>query len=479
MKSTQPIKRALAGALLALTAAVVFPLGGGAQASPVRPANLDTSLAGGGEFHPLTPQRIYDSRTIDGGPINEPAPGPKPISFATAAFDINALGQGGIPTDPSKVLAVVVNVTVTNPSSDGVLAAYAAGAQPATLSSLLNFKAGDVVSNLGIVSPGANGQITLALYGGSGRADVVVDVFGWFSTSAEGAGADNGSRLIPVNPGRILDTRDGTNLPGRGIRPLAAGEKITIPVRGVDSVRPTAVDVVPNDPNVVGVVLNVIGITHASPTYLAVTPDQTAGNPTTSNVNLPPNAIKGNLVIVPIGVGDGNVRLFNLNGGTDVAVDVVGYLTKGADPSTVGGRVVPLSSPFRTFDTREAKWGASPLGPGVAESWSFADFAGSVKIDNVPVGAQSAVIGNLTNAALARQFPSVPVPGSYLTAWPAGLNLPRPETSNINTSERPIAVPNMAILRYGVADTVQVFNYAGRADYLFDASAVVLADPVP
>ena len=475
MTSMQPIKRVLAGALLALTAAVAIPVGGGVHASPVAPSAPGDCLCGGGEFHPLAPQRIYDSRPTDGGPINEASPGPKTISFGTAAFNLGVLGRGGIPGDAANVLAVVVNVTVTNPSSGGVLAAYATGAQPATLSSLLNFNAGDDVSNLGIVSPGAGGQITLALYGGNGKAHVLVDVFGWFSTSSEAAGADNGSRLIPVNPGRILDTRDDTNLPGRGKRPLGAGESILVPVRGADSVRPTVVDAVPNNVNVVGAVLNVVGITPGSATYLAVTPDPTAGNPTTSNVNLARGAIKGNLVIVPVGA-DGNVRLFNLSGATDVAVDVVGYLQSGASASTVGGRVVPLSSPYRTFDTREAAFGAAPLGPGVAESWSFADFANSVKIGGIAVGAQSAVIGNLTNASLERQFPSVAVQ-SYLTAWPAGQNLPRPETSNLNTNERPIAVPNMAILRYGSAATVQVFNYAGRAHYLFDASAVVLADP--
>ncbi len=469
-----PIKRALAGALLALSAAVVIPLAA-AQAAPLAPSAPADCLCGGGEFHPLTPQRIYDSRPTDGGPINEPAPGPKPISFGTAAFNVSLLGRGGVPADGSKVLAVVVNVTVTNPSSGGVLAAYAAGAQPGSLSSLLNFNAGDDVSNLGIVSPGANGQITLGLYGGNGRTNVVVDVFGWFSTSSQAAGADNGSRLVPINPGRILDTRDGTNLPGRGNRPLGPGETITIPIRGVDSVRPSVTDAVPASDSVVGAVLNVVGITTSSPTYLAVTPNSTGANPGTSNVNLPPNAIKGNLVIVPVGA-DGNVKLFNLSGQTHVAVDIVGYLQSGASPTSVGGRVVPLAAPYRTFDTRESQWGASPLGPGVAESWSFADFANSVKIGNLPVGAQSAVIGNLTNASLARQFPSVAVQ-SYLTAWPAGQNLPRPETSNVNTNEKPIAVPNMAILRYGDAATVQFFNYAGRAHYLFDASAVVLAGP--
>ena len=115
---------------------------------------------------------------------------------------------------------------------------------------------------------------------------------------------------------------------------------------------------------------------------------------------------------------------------------------------------------------------AGPLGPGVAESWSFQAFQGSVKLGGVYVGDQAAVIGNLTNASLARQYPTVPVPGSYLTAWPTGL--PRPETSNVDTNEIPIAVPNMSILNYAPDYTLQVFNYAGSAHYLFDAAAVVL-----
>jgi hypothetical protein len=441
-------------------------------------APAPTTLAGGGEFHPLNPARIYDSRDYSGGPINEPAPGAHAISFGHSKFNVQVLGQGGIPTDIGKVLALSVSITVSDSSSAGVLSAYGSGSTPASLSSILNFNAGDIVSNLAILSPGADGALTVDLYGGSGTAQVLIDVFGWFSTSSEDAGADNGARLIPVNPGRIVDTRDGTNLAATGANPIGPGASITVPVRGVTSVRPTA-NPVPNDANVVGVVLNIVGITDRPggvSTYLAVTPDAVpaGGAPTTSNVNLPPKAIKANLVMLPVGA-DGNVHIFNKFGQTDVAVDVVGYLMKGIDAATVQGRVVPLSAPFRTFDTREAPFGAAPLGPGMAESWSFADFVASVKIGGVAVGAQSAVIGNLTNASLTRFSASVPVE-SYLTAWPAGLKLPRPETSNIDTNENPIAVPNMSILNYGASYTVQFFNYAGNAHYLFDASAVVLAN---
>jgi len=83
------------------------------------------------------------------------------------------------------------------------------------------------------------------------------------------------------------------------------------------------------------------------------------------------------------------------------------------------------------------------------------------------------VIGNLTSASLDRQYPSVPV-RSFLTAYPASVE--RPLSSNLNTAEGPAAVPNMAVLPYGANNTVRIYNLAGYAHYLFDASAVVLAD---
>ena len=86
--------------------------------------------------------------------------------------------------------------------------------------------------------------------------------------------------------------------------------------------------------------------------------------------------------------------------------DVVGYMLKGQDKTTRAGRVVPLTSPYRTFDTRDPRWGGVALGPGQAEDWSFADFASSVAIGPDLVGPQLAVIGNLTSAALTRTWSS-------------------------------------------------------------------------
>jgi hypothetical protein len=230
------------------------------------------------------------------------------------------------------------------------------------------------------------------------------------------------------------------------------------------------------------VLLNVVGITTsagAASTYLSLLPDAPppGQDPTTSNLDLVPNVVMANLVFVPIGA-DGKVRIFNFHGNTHVVADVVGYLLKNQDPLTRAGRVVPLTSPYRTFDTRDAQFGSVPLGPGQAEDWSFSDFAASVAIGPDSVGNQLAVIGNFTSAALTRQYPSVFV-SSFMTAYPADAPT-RPLSSNIDTVEGP-ALANMAVLTYPAATSltpyvVRVYNLAGYAHYVFDASAVVLND---
>ena len=439
-----------------------------------------TGLGAGGEFHPLTPTRIFDSRPALA--INDVAPpGAKPLAAPDpATFDIAMLGLAGVPAASADVLAVVVNITVTDAGAGGYLEAYGKGARPAIRTSIINFGPGDTVPNASIVRPGADGALTIGLFGQSGTANVIVDVFGWFSTStyvpAPGI-TDPGARLIPTTPSRVLDTRAGDfNVNRTPAVPLGAQETMVLPIRGVDGINPPVTDVVPNLPSVTGVLLNVVGITGSNRTHLSLFPNDLGGQaPATSNLNLPPNAIKANLVFVPVG-SDGSVRIFNNQGSTDVVADVVGYMDSGVDPvlHPRQGRVVPLSSPYRTFDTRDAQFGGVALGPGQAEDWSFASFASSVAIGPDSVGNQLAVIGNLTSASLTRQYASAFV-RSFLTAYPT--NAVRPLSSNLNSVEGPTPIPNMAILKYAPADaTVRMYNLAGYEHYLFDASAVVLAD---
>jgi hypothetical protein len=476
MKSARHTARFLAAAALVVTAGFVVSAG----EAPAQAAG-GTDMGSGGEFHALTPTRIFDSRPASS--ISDVIPlGAKPLGNPDpATFDIALLGQGGVPAETANVLAVVVNITVTDPTANGYLEAYGKDARPAARTSIVNFGPGQTVPNVAIVRPGTGGALTIGVFGSGGTANVIVDVFGWISSSnfLPATNADNdGSRLFPITPSRILDTRDGTGQPGPGA--LKAKTTIELQIRGANGVNPPISAVVPDLPDVTGVLLNIVGITTdpgGTNTHLSVFPEALpAGqDPTTSNLNLVANAIKANLVFAPVGA-DGKVRIFNNQGVTQVVADVVGYMRKGQDPTTRKGRIVPLTSPYRTFDTRDPQWGGVALGPGQAEDWSFADFASSVFIGSAAVGPQLAVIGNFTSASLARQYPSQFV-RSFMTAYPSCAPGPscRPLSSNLNTVEGP-PVPNMAVLTYGANNTVSVYNLAGFAHYIFDASAVVLAE---
>lgn len=422
-------------------------------------------LGAGGEYHPLTPARIFDSRPTS--PIYDVAPlGAKPIGTNEPSFDIQLLGQGGVPPSGTDVLAVAISITITGPGSAGYLTAFPAGT--GGTSSLLNFSAGQTVPNLAIVRGGTDGKLTIKIYAAApASANVLVDVLGWFSSSAYTAGTpgdltdERGARLVSVNPARILDTRGST--------PLGPDAQLTLPFRGASAAGTT----VPNDVSVVGALINVTAVAPTIGTFVSVVPTAPVGPPSTSNLNVAAGRVQANLVMVPVGT-DGAIHLYNSAGNTNLLVDVLGYLQTGAAESTRAGRVIPLTSPYRALDTRQASFGGVPLGPAQAEDWSFAAFAASVNIDNISVGNQAALIGNLTNASLGRLYPTVKVEPGFLTVYPADQPT-LPVISNLNNYES-VAVPNMALIKYGADQTVRVYNASGYAHYILDVSAVVLAD---
>jgi len=454
--------RTMIGAAL-LSAVTVVPAVSSFSPATVSADHVSSQMGAGGEYHSLAPARIYDSRPATS--VNEPAPAPKSATPTQPTFDIRLRGVGGVPVNDADVLAVVVNITVTEPTAAGWLNAYGAG-ESGGLASIVNFTAGQTVPNLSIVRPGANGDLTIKLFStsASGSAHVVVDVFGWFSKTAFHSDTDPGARLVPIAPGRILDTREAGGAFG-------AGEQRALPIRGATLATGERLDA---GADLIGVVLNVTGINQepaSTGTFLSVVPELAPGTaPSTSNVNLSRGQIKPNMVFVPVGA-DGSVRLFNHAGATHVAVDVVGYLTT-KDVGERAGRVVPLAAPYRVFDTRQAQWQSVALGPGQAEDWSFDDFVTSVTVEGSWLGPQDAVIGNLTSAELKRQVATVPV-SSFLTVYPTDQT--RPVASNLNMVEG-APVPNLAIMKYGPSSTVRVFNLQGFNHYLFDASAVVLGN---
>lgn len=484
VQAPRSIRRALTTTVAVVAAAVV-----GVAVSPGGDGTVQAVIGGdlgaGGEFHSITPERVFDSRNAD----LDPDPGVKPTAPLGSAPELVVpivpdVDEGGLPgfVDDDldgfddNVLAVVVNITVINPSRSGYLRAFGTGTTEGD-TSVINFQAGERVPNSAILRPGQDGTISLRLItpSGSGTSHVAVDVAGWYSTSGW---SDAGARTMTIDPVRIFDSRDDQF----GASPLGDLGQVDVTVRGATGLEGET-NVVPDDPNVVGVIVNLTGINKlpgSTRTYVSIIADRvtSADEVTTSNLNLEDGQLRANLAIVPLPAGDDDLTLFNFDGDTHVILDVVGYLLDGAAPDTREGRIVPLVSPFRVIDTRDPEHFNQRLGPGRAEDWSFDSFVADVSIGSEPVGAQIGLFGNLTATGLQPQYSWAPVQ-TFLTAYPSPAAASPPNVSNVNLGQG-AAVPNLALLRYGSSGTgdhqIAIYNAEGYVHYILDVYAVVLDD---
>jgi Bacterial Ig-like domain (group 3) len=249
-----------------------------------------------GAFGPLTSARVLDTRNGTGttaGPV-----------AASATVHLAVLGVGGIPA--FGVSAVVLNVTVTGPTSGGFITVYP-DAAPKPTASNLNYTRGRTIANLVVVPIGAHGSI--ALYNGSaGSTQLIADVAGYYVTGA----ATVSGAFGPLTSARILDTRNGTGAP---VGAVSAGGTVHLAVLGVGGIPASGVSAV------------VLNVTVTSPTrsgVITVYPDATT-RPTASNLNFTPGETIPNLVVVPVGA-DGSIALYNGSAGTtQLIADVAGY----------------------------------------------------------------------------------------------------------------------------------------------------------
>ena len=375
-------------------------------------------------YHPLPPRRILDTRVGLGWPS-------KLTAGATATLDVH--GVGGIPG--AGVSAVVLNVTVTEPSTGGFLTVWPGGdARP--LASNLNFVAGQTVPNAVVVKVGAGGQVNL--FNHMGSVHLVADVSGWYGAHSGSPGAT----YHPMQPTRLLDTRTGAGAPVARVGPAAT---LSLQVTGRGGVPATGVS---------AVALNVTVTEPTAVSYLSVWPAGDA-QPLVSSLNFAAGDTVANLVIVKVGAG-GAVSLYNSGGFVHVVADVAGWF--GPDTVQPQGAYVPLA-PSRILDTRLGVGAPqAPVGPGTTLGLQIVGRAG------IPAGAVAAVVLNVTVTD--------PSSVSFLTAWPGGTS--RPLASNLNYRAGQ-TVPNLVVVPVGADGTVQLFTYAGSADVVADVAGWYLA----
>lgn len=223
----------------------------------------------------MPPDRVLDTRIALGHS------GPKPPARAVVP-----VGAGVSPGD-----LVIVNVTGVDATADGYVTAFPCE-QPLPTASNLNLRAGATTPNLVAVRAGAQGRFCLFTQSGT---HLVADVLAVVPASA--------TAFRGGSPVRYLDTRPGSRVGWGGPKPAAgATPRVGLPSG-------TAV-----------VFLNVTGVDATADGYVTAYP---CGNArlTASNLNLVPQRISPNLVVVAAG-SENQTCLFTQSG-THFVVDLL------------------------------------------------------------------------------------------------------------------------------------------------------------
>jgi hypothetical protein len=394
---------------------VASSVGSGTSSFAVSGTGVPPGTPIGAPFSALPPTRILDTRE-SGGPI-----GPGAVRTVRVA---------GVKNVPVNAGAVVMNVTVDQPTAKGFVTVYPTG-QPTPLASNLNFVGGQTIANLVTAKIGDGGSVNI--FNLAGQTHVLFDVVGWFPSTSDSSASElsisaaQGGEFVPLAPARVLDTRAGV---GATQAPLGPGGHLDLQVTGTGPVPSSGV---------AAVVMNLTGTNTTAASYLTAWP---TGQPmqTTSNLNFVGGQSVPNLAVIPVGTG-GKVSIFNFDGNTDVIGDVVGYYT-APGVSVPGGGLFHAMAPERFLDTRP-EFDHATMSDGQTV---FTQIAGRSSIPGDAVG----VVANVTAT-------NTKVPG-FLTVFPDAL--PQPLTSSLNFVGGEPGVPNLVMSKLGGPGNIGIFNFS-------------------
>jgi hypothetical protein len=369
----------------------------------------------GGQFVPIAPVRIYDTRLNGTGPLG-----------SGGTRDVQVTGS----LVPASAVAVVLNVTVTNTTAASHLTVFPTGIVPPTASNL-NWTPGQTVPNLVEVPIGAGGQVSF--YNPYGSTDLILDLQGYVGAAAARPGPAGFFKAL--SPLRVLDTRIGVGAPTARV---GAQGSIDVQITGRGGVPQAGVS---------AVVLNVTVTNPSSPGDLRAFPTGGAP-PLVSNLNFSPGQTVPNRVVVKVGAG-GMVTFFNAYGTVDVVADVGGWFTDSSDPLATGAGFIGVT-PSRILDTRN---GAGPLRSG--ETRPLTVTRGSVPSVRSSTPPRAVVLNvTVTNPSVA----------SYLTVFPDGAP---PMASDLNFVAGQ-TVPNLVVVKVASDGTIELFNFGGSVDVVVD-----------
>lgn len=158
--------------LITALLSVAVTLGAVAASAPALSSVAQTT--GGGGVDAVSPTRILDTRTTNGGhnaPFN-----------AGETFTLPVLGRGAVPM--SGVAAIFGNLTIVATTGGGYVTLYASGS-PRPTASNINFNPGQVIANTFLVPLGPDGSISIYSY--PAGVNVIIDVQGWVQATTASA----------------------------------------------------------------------------------------------------------------------------------------------------------------------------------------------------------------------------------------------------------------------------------------------------
>ena len=376
----------------------------------------------GTRFTAVDPVRVLDTREGLGAPrTTVPAGG---------VVDVQVAGTRGVPADAT---AVVLNVTGVAPSSATDVRVYPT---PVTLStppevSNINLVRGITRANLVTVPVGNGGRVRVRNQ--SGRVHLLADLAGFYAPSAA-------STFTPVDPSRVLDTREAIGTPSRSRVP--AGGQVDLQVAGRGGV--------PVGASAVAMTVTAVNASAPSDVRLYPASSNAAAVPVVSNINVRVGPGVPNVVIVKLDP-DGRVRLRNSAGEVHLLADVAGYY----DAAESGSLFRPVT-PRRVLDTR-SRLGTGPNAPTkVGAGQAITLTVGGVA--QVPRTATAAVL-NVTGV-FASQSTDVRV-------YPA-TSTDVPVVSNLNLARAQTAA-DLVVVKLG-AGQVKLRNASGTVALVADAA---------
>ena len=277
-----------------------------------------TAATTAGEFHPIPPVRVCDTRPAS------PTPACKAhgVLVGGTPMAVNVTG-GSIPSDGTAA-AVVLNLTGVSGTASGYLSVFptsSTGTCPSTGTSSLNLVAKAIVANRVMVELGpasAGGHTTsVCVFASSGRINVLLDASGWYGA----AGAPTGYQYQAIAPSRICDTRVASVGCATGAIVAGFASSRLVHVAGEGGV--------PGSGTVVqAVIANLTAVAPTAGTYMVAFPAGQATLPGASDINLTEHEILPNLVVVQLatsGANPGCIQLYNAVGSVNAVLDIEGW----------------------------------------------------------------------------------------------------------------------------------------------------------